>query len=301
MKKGTPKIEPSANDSVKSLSLGKKVFPHHILTHKEVVAMRRHGFTLIELLVVIAIIAILAAILFPVFAQARERSRMSSCLSNMKQIGLALMQYSQDYDETMPSYPFSGAWHPYHNACGAANSGPPPYCGWSYSAWAPMIEPYVKNWGVFACPSGLRTQLAGPTTPVQLRIQMNYGYNEYIQNWNQGWAPIARMTTGGTGGAGPAEVAVVAESGFTGIFNDWTRTYVPPNKPAPFGLVRLYCANGYSATACTFRHPDGGVNIAFADGHAKFVPGGKLIGDNTTIATVGECPVVNPNAIPACR
>src|SRR5476651_819462 len=62
----------------------------------------RHGFTLIELLVVIAIIAILAAILFPVFARAREQARRTSCLSNMKQIGLALFMYAQDYDETLP-------------------------------------------------------------------------------------------------------------------------------------------------------------------------------------------------------
>ena len=64
--------------------------------------MSRRGFTLIELLVVIAIIAILAAILFPVFAKAREKARQASCLSNVKQMCLALMQYAQDYDETLP-------------------------------------------------------------------------------------------------------------------------------------------------------------------------------------------------------
>ena len=71
-------------------------------------ACRRRGFTLIELLVVIAIIAILAAILFPVFAQARDSARQSACLSNMKQLGTALMLYGQDYDETLPSWPFKG-------------------------------------------------------------------------------------------------------------------------------------------------------------------------------------------------
>src|SRR3990172_12734890 len=70
---------------------------------------RRQGFTLIELLVVIAIIAILAAILFPVFARARENARKSSCQSNHKQIGVAVMMYSQDYDETMPIYNYTGA------------------------------------------------------------------------------------------------------------------------------------------------------------------------------------------------
>ena len=66
--------------------------------------MSRRGFTLIELLVVIAIIAILAAILFPVFAKAREKARQTSCLSNVKQLGLGLMMYAQDYDEKLPSY-----------------------------------------------------------------------------------------------------------------------------------------------------------------------------------------------------
>ena len=75
--------------------------------------MRKKGFTLIELLVVIAIIAILAAILFPVFAKAREKARSSSCASNMKQMGLAIMQYSQDYDEKMPACRGYNATNPY--------------------------------------------------------------------------------------------------------------------------------------------------------------------------------------------
>ena len=72
----------------------------------------RRGFTLIELLVVIAIIAILAAILFPVFAQARDKARMATCLSNCKQIGLATMMYAQDYDERLPIISFGGQYRP---------------------------------------------------------------------------------------------------------------------------------------------------------------------------------------------
>ena len=98
------------------------------------------GFTLIELIVVIAIIAILAAILFPVFAQAREKARQTSCLSNMKQMGLGVMQYVQDYDET---YPYA-----YINTGGASAS-----TSFGYTQWTGMIQPYVKNEGIFVCPS----------------------------------------------------------------------------------------------------------------------------------------------------
>jgi prepilin-type N-terminal cleavage/methylation domain-containing protein/prepilin-type processing-associated H-X9-DG protein len=87
----------------------------------------RKGFTLIELLVVIAIIAILAAILFPVFAKAREKARQTACLSNMKEICLATMMYAQDYDEV---YPIDGAY-----------------------SWYQMTQPYVKNDQVYVCPS----------------------------------------------------------------------------------------------------------------------------------------------------
>ncbi len=97
------------------------------------------GFTLIELLVVIAIIAILAAILFPVFAKAREKARQISCVSNLKQLGLGFTQYSQDNDETMP-----GANAAYYKAGGAYSD----YVG----GWANMIYPYVKSTGVYACP-----------------------------------------------------------------------------------------------------------------------------------------------------
>jgi prepilin-type N-terminal cleavage/methylation domain-containing protein/prepilin-type processing-associated H-X9-DG protein len=96
---------------------------------------KSRAFTLIELLVVIAIIAILAAILFPVFAKAREKARQASCASNLKQLGLAIIQYTQDYDETMPN--------------GVLPNG----------TWRHLIYPYVKSTGVYKCPSNPNTTL----------------------------------------------------------------------------------------------------------------------------------------------
>lgn len=113
---------------------------------------RRAAFTLIELLVVIAIIAILAAILFPVFAQAREKARQTSCLSNMKQVNLSVMMYTQDYDET---FPIHGLFD-FDNQFGGTG-GP--------QGWMRKIAPYMKNLQVTWCPSD-----SGPTVAYD-RIQ----------------------------------------------------------------------------------------------------------------------------------
>ena len=115
------------------------------------------GFTLIELLVVIAIIAILSAILFPVFAKAREKARQISCLSNEKQLGLGFMQYTQDNDEQMPP-------------------GSIPTAGQSDGAgWAGQIYPYVKSTGVYKCPDDASTATA-PYYPVSYAFNMNDYY-----------------------------------------------------------------------------------------------------------------------------
>ncbi|MBI2301767.1 MAG: DUF1559 domain-containing protein [Armatimonadetes bacterium] len=112
---------------------------------------RVRAFTLIELLVVIAIIAILAAILFPVFAKAREKARQVSCLSNLKQLGLAVVMYSQDYDQRTP-IGFNGDW-------------------WDL-CWRGRGYPYAKNYQLFACPS---TPFAGPPADTG-----SYGINAYV-------------------------------------------------------------------------------------------------------------------------
>ena len=111
----------------------------------------KKGFTLIELLVVIAIIAILAAILFPVFAQAREKARQTQCLNNIKQLALSVVMYAADWDQTYPveikgSMPGNGEYYCAHANCGDENINKT----WSYRA---QLTPYVKNAGLFFCPS----------------------------------------------------------------------------------------------------------------------------------------------------
>jgi len=139
--------------------------------------------------VVIAIIAILAAILFPVFAQARESARQTACLSNQKQLGTGLMMYAQDYDETLPAWPFSS------KKGGVFND--PRFTVWGYSLWVDAVMPYVKNRAVFACPNGPRLNRwsnwpnASLTGPLNDPFVVNLAINEYVENWDNGYAPLA--------------------------------------------------------------------------------------------------------------
>jgi prepilin-type N-terminal cleavage/methylation domain-containing protein/prepilin-type processing-associated H-X9-DG protein len=152
----------------------------------------RRGFTLIELLVVIAIIAILAAILFPVFARAREKARQTSCLNNVKQIGLAVLQYIQDYDEAYP---------PYH--LGAISDEQS-----LDTSWVRLIFPYVKNKQVYNCPSDNRVSWEwGTLASVYL---VSYG-------WNYAWIsyPAAHLNGGAPTLAAefnyPSETVLIAD------------------------------------------------------------------------------------------
>ena len=151
--------------------------------------MTRKGFTLIELLVVIAIIAILAAILFPVFARAREKARQTSCLSNIKQIALAITMYASDYDET---YASTALDYPGHFTT-------------SYTYWMELFQPYTSNWQLFVCPSdkvpSTTSQLTGETLP-------NCTSNAYTMNqcfgWRQGGPSVGKIKE-------PASIITISE------------------------------------------------------------------------------------------
>jgi len=127
--------------------------------------MTKRGFTLIELLVVVAIIAILAAILFPAFARAREAARKATCISNVKQLCLAIQMYSQDYDEYMPSADFDGndaGFHPYTDYTGSDEND-----GNNYYMLGDVLKAYTKNDGIYTCPTNAMTLVRNDDGKVQ--------------------------------------------------------------------------------------------------------------------------------------
>jgi len=146
---------------------------------------RPRGFTLIELLVVIAIIAILAAILFPVFAQAREKARQITCASNMKELALAFLMYDEDYDET---YPMA-----FNDGIGAGLPG---------ARWQTCILPYIKSNGVFGCPDDAAGQ-SDPLNPGQ--VGCSYAVNSFFSYYNEG--PLTVGPIGLNSGYDPSQFA----------------------------------------------------------------------------------------------
>jgi prepilin-type N-terminal cleavage/methylation domain-containing protein/prepilin-type processing-associated H-X9-DG protein len=260
----------------------------------------RRGFTLIELLVVIAIIAILAAILFPVFAQAREKARAISCLSNIKQVGIAAAMYTQDYDELMVG-PIEGSSDAGLKAANISNA-----------YWPLLLNPYIKNWQVFRCPDSADPQgVWGSGASAWYGNWMNdssIGYNYLgLADWYDVAAPCGGMSTGLSLAAisTPAFTIAFIDSAYqgSGANNDNVDPY-PTNSEEGISFVQApaqYAAIVPAPVTCTWyngahggwdwttngattpdftgwsinRHSTG-ENVGWVDGHAKFLHQSQL-------------------------
>ena len=239
----------------------------------------RKGFTLIELLVVIAIIAILAAILFPVFAQAREAARKTACINNLKQMGTGLLMYSQDYDEELPP-----AWIGYPSV---------PFPG--YARWMDVVQPYVKNGQIFSCPSSTAKYAevpAGGTVNGSGVADKNGGYAMNVTYYDNSDAAQPPTPVVDVAGESPKNLASLAEPAGTAYVFDfqngwgsfqcvWPRISGQPvinnaAKPRTLGV------GGWLREW----HQDK-VNVMFCDGHTKSMSLDALCDRATTGATTG--------------
>lgn len=242
--------------------------------------LKRRGFTLIELLVVIAIIAILAAILFPVFAQAREAARKTSCASNLKQIGLGIMQYVQDYDETYPCNWVSGLWQ----------TQPAPGLN---AKWMDLIQPYVKNDGIFNCPSDAnktRAYIYKDRLPAASDVSWgSYCTNVAYWDGNVGTPPSSDFNNQKVTLAAVTQPAdtIWAGDGNGSFQTAWPNIGAQPvinqNKPRTLGL------NGGTDLhegAWVERHQEK-CNVVWADGHVSSVSLDKMTEKATTGPTAG--------------
>jgi prepilin-type N-terminal cleavage/methylation domain-containing protein/prepilin-type processing-associated H-X9-DG protein len=240
--------------------------------------MRRRAFTLIELLVVIAIIAILAAILFPVFAQAREKARSATCQSNLKQMGTAIRMYVDDYDGNfIPAYEFGRGWR----VC-------------PFYIWPDFIQPYVRNFGIFACPSGPTSLYvdhnARSCTEIGTQPYLGTTQNPFKLTYvfNEGWIdaarpPQAHPTLGyrlpgyngmirdsisvGAGGANlGASDAEIEDHAGTIVITDGV-----PGTQAAIVVFRIIRDADWGTSPKVLRRHAEGFNVLFADSHVKFV------------------------------
>ena len=215
----------------------------------------KRAFTLIELLVVIAIIAILAAILFPVFARARENARRTSCMSNLKQIGLGIMQYTQDYDE---KYMGSSRSCSSTADCGTTST--------TTSLWMYDLQPYIKSVQVFVCPS----DSVGISSTNSSGLWIYSGSESYamVGYWN-----TALSTPANTYPFSRASLASIDDPSGTIMISDGdyyvARGYEPFNSNSPSaGTVD-------NTRAIAVRHLDG-TNFLWGDGHVKWLSPGKF-------------------------
>lgn len=217
------------------------------------------GFTLIELLVVIAIIAILAAILFPVYARARENARRASCMSNLKQIGLGMMMYVQDYDEKTPPLQYAVAG----GACPSADIS-------KCLGWTLIMDPYLKSAQIFQCPSENSAASISGTT--------YWNYSDYFINSRAAESSQAAFEY-------PTMIVLLGEAsdGMGGKSNVYS--YGGKTTDAPNGSTHAKLQE-----AATI-HLDGS-NWAFADGHVKWLRGNadgtSAVVYNYTVASDGS-------------
>jgi prepilin-type N-terminal cleavage/methylation domain-containing protein/prepilin-type processing-associated H-X9-DG protein len=235
---------------------------------------KMRAFTLIELLVVIAIIAILAAILFPVFARARENARRASCQSNLKQIGLGIMQYTQDYDEQLPQRTV--------NVNGTDIS------------WRQVVQPYVKSAQLFVCPSNpsATTGVVGDpaiASPPYPEIRASYAIARY--DGGAGGVTVNGVSVNLAKLSTPATTVMVVES-----TAQWTE-YNVANGSGVFDLVPSGGCSWDASYTCgaLFNGHLATTNLLFADGHVKAMkplatisPLNMWTVDNSAFASTGD-------------
>lgn len=268
--------------------------------------MRRHGFTLIELLVVIAIIAILAAILFPVFAQAREKARQTKCLNNCKQIGLGIVMYVNDWDETFPRMddciePNPIPYQPRARGCTGPWGQRVNHYKWQYWIW-----PYVKNIDIFFCPS----RSYDPEYWEQSAEIFKGGYSLALHitgatnTWQQNPPDFRNSFLGGNmaGVLRPAETMILMEDTFPAV-----RHYVGrprPNRIAyPMAHRHLWL---HWFTNGRLREPfvkenaphNEGIIITYVDGHAKWMQVREFLAKSPTCQDFTPCPIAEGSGMP---
>jgi len=239
--------------------------------------MKRNGFTLIELLVVIAIIAILAAILFPVFAQAREKARAISCIANLKQIGTASKMYEQDYDETVINEWVNTPPDASDNIPGFSPADAHDYKRF----WPYLIQPYIKNWQVTVCPDASAED--GPDwvhTPKNDRVGADLCINDLMSGWDTGAVKVADISA-------PANKVQFADTMVVGDKDPWAAgdsvagfakwkkdpdTYGPAHmgEGAYFHNEDRAHWEGDKVHTPAARHSKN-CNVTFFDGHAKAI------------------------------
>jgi prepilin-type N-terminal cleavage/methylation domain-containing protein/prepilin-type processing-associated H-X9-DG protein len=230
---------------------------------KHIKSHRSRAFTLIELLVVVAIIAILSAILFPVFARARENARRASCMSNLKQMGLGMMMYVQDYDETFPDRYYE-------------NSETTQY-------WWILLQPYTKSEQLFQCPS---SPFSRSTTAI---TNGEYGANLFV---------IKNNTS--SGAEQPLKLAAVQSVSATYALMDWGTYFASASNAYTSNYSYYYlpgmgegggdCSAMPTHSPLPSYYPDnykdcqsgrhfGGINVTFADGHVKWLKSSIVVSE----------------------